>query len=210
MKNAETKRTDDTKNQTVTFKEGQQHMNSYMKKLVGAGLMAVGLGLIGRNAHAANPDAMQISVTPSVTYAVTITSVNASGYQFGTVALNSTTQSTAAITVANSGNVAEYFSMAVTNTSGNWAASASAPTTDNFRLIGLFNATEPASSSFQTSDALTNSTPGAAATLYGHASTKTNPSANQKLWLRLEMPQSLNTGTTGAQTMTLTVTGQAS
>ena len=186
-------------------------MNSQLKKLAVMGLMVMGVGLLGRRAHAANPDAMQVSVTPATTYGVTITSVNANGYQFGTVALNSTTQSTAAITVANSGSVAEYFSMAVTNTSGNWAASASAPTTDNFRLIGEFAANEPdVSSGFQTGDALTNSTPGTAATLYGQASTKTNPSANQKLWLRLEMPQNLNTGTTGAQTMTLTVTGQAS
>ena len=186
-------------------------MNTQLKKALTTGMLAVGLGLLSSKAHAVNPDAMQISVTPSVTYAVTITSVNANGYQFGTVALNSTTQSTAAVTVANSGNIAEYFSMAITNTSGNWAPTTSAPTTDNFRLIGEFAASEPdVASGFQTTDALTNSTPGTAAALYGQASTKTNPTQHQLLWMRLEMPQSLNVGTSAAQTMTLTVTGQAS
>lgn len=183
-------------------------MHRTLKKVLVAGLLILGMGFV-KKAAAANPDAMQISVTPSVTYGVTITSVNANGYQFGTVALNSTTQSTAAITVRNSGDVSEYFSIAVTNTSGGWAATASAPSADNFRLIGLFNATEPASSSFLTSDAITNSTPGSAATLYGQASTKTIPTNTKSLWLRLEMPQTLNAGTTGAQTMTLTINGQA-
>src|SRR6185437_4534568 len=149
-------------------------------RVLAAGLLLATLGVV-RQAQAANPDAMQVSVTPNVTYAVTITSVNASGYDFGTVALNATTQSTAAITVSNSGNIGEYFSMAISNTSGNWAAVASAPTTDNFRMIGESTANQPAVGTFNTSHALINSTPRAGAALYGQASTKTEPAATKNL-----------------------------
>lgn len=170
--------------------------------------VAVGLGLgLTKSAQAASSDTIRVSVTPSVTYAVTITSVNASGYDFGTVALNSTTQSTAAITVTNSGNVSEYFGIAISNTSGSWTPTASAPSTDNFRMGAVLNAgTQPAVSGF--SDYLTTAIPGVAASLYGQ--TATTPTNNKKLWLKLEMPQNLATGGTGAQTMTLTVNGQAS
>ena len=49
-----------------------------------------------------------------------------------------------------------------------------------------------------------------AAALYGQASTKTSPSGTKNLWLRLDMPTALNTGTSGAQTATLYVNGQGS
>ena len=38
----------------------------------------------------------------------------------------------------------------------------------------------------------------------------TNPTDTVNLWLKLEMPTGLVTGTSGPQTMTLTVNGQAS
>src|SRR6185312_16838268 len=185
-------------------------MNTSMKKVLVAGLFAVSVGLCGK-AQAAASDTKQISVTPSVTFGVQITSVNANGYQFGTVALGATTESTAAITLTNTGTIPEYFAMAITNTSGNWVATSTAAAVDNFRMIGEFSSTQPdMSSGFNTADALTPSSPGTAATLYGQASAKTSPVATQKLWLRLEMPTNLIAGGSGTQTMTLTVTGQAS
>ena len=105
---------------------------THVKKIFKAGLMVFGLGILSRQGHAANPDTMTISVTPNVTYGVTITSVNAAGYQFGTVNLGATTQSTSAITLTNSGNVSAYFSMAISNTSGGWSAVSSVPGTDEF------------------------------------------------------------------------------
>jgi len=41
------------------------------------------------------------------------------------------------------------------------------------------------------------------------ASTKTAVNATQNLWLKLNMPTSLSVGTGGAQTMVLSVNGQA-
>jgi len=166
----------------------------------------------GTPAHASTSDSMQISVTPSVTYGVQISSPMAGGYQFGTVALGASTESTAAITVTNSGTVSEFFSMAITNTSGGWQASTSTPTTDRFRMTAEFSGTQPnISTGFLTSDALTTSAPLTAATLYGQAGVMTPPAGSntQKLWLKLEMPPLLNSGTTGGQTMTVTIVGQA-
>jgi len=69
------------------------------------------------------------------------------------------------------------------------------------------NATQPADGTF--ADALDGSIPGAAATLYGQASTRTAASGTKNLWLRLSMPSGVSVS--GApQTMTLFVNGQAS
>src|SRR5579862_8377910 len=105
-----------------------------VQRLSAIGLFALGLGMLGTKAQAVNnPDTMTVSVTPNVTYGVAITSVNASGYQFGTQNLGATTVSTAAIVLTNSGNVYEYFSMGISNTSGSWSAVNTAPSTDQFR-----------------------------------------------------------------------------
>lgn len=178
-----------------------------VKWLLGV-IVAMGFGLVGK-AQAANPDTMQVSVTPTVTYAVSITSVSAGGYNFGTVALGASTQSTAAIVLTNTGNVSEYFSLAISNTSGNWAPNVGGAGTDAFRMGAIINGgAQPAFGSF--SDYLdVPPVPGTAGNLYGQSNTKTNPAATKNLWLSLEMPTALASGGTGAQTMTLTVNGQS-
>ena len=183
-------------------------MNTRLKRALTIGLVLLGIGMVARTAQAASTDTMTLAVTPgNVTYGVTISSPYPSGYNFAQVNLGATTVSTVAIVVnATGANVAEYFGLAVSNTSGNWAASASAPSTDTFRMMGWFNTNPVSSSTFNTADALTNSVV-AAAGKYNQGS-KTAPGTSANLWLRLDMPTALNTGTTGAQTMTLTVTGQ--
>ncbi len=192
-------------------------MKSKLKQVLITGLVVMGIGVIStKRAEAKNPDTMTLSVTPAgLTYAVVITSVNGSGYQFGSVALAGTTVSTAAIVVTNTGgsNVSEYFGMMVSNTSpDSWTPQSGAPAADQFRLIGEFSATQPATgiTGFPTADAITGSFPGAAATLYGQASTPTNVAASKNLWLQLEMPTAVNAGSGGAQTMTLYIQGQSS
>ena len=183
-----------------------------VKSILIAGVLVMGLGLLSKVQAAGNPDTMTISVTPSVSYAVTITSVNPSGYQFGTVALAASTISTWAIGVRNTGTIWEYFSMAVGNSSPDaWTPGAAGTAANNvFGLIGEFNATQPADASFVGGDALTGSIPGAAAALYGQASTKTAVNGTKNLWLKLNMPTSLSVGTGGAQTMVVSINGQAS
>ena len=182
-------------------------MNSKRMKQGLMGL-ALGLGMYG-TAQAVNPDTMVVSVTPgNITFSVSIASVNASGYQFGTVNMAATTMSTAAIVVTNNGNIAEYFAMKVSNSApDNWAPVASAPGADQFTLMAYMNATQPADASF--ANALSGAIPGAGAALYNQASTKTNALSTKNLWLRLTMPNAI-TGTGGAQTMTVFVNGQAS
>ena len=189
-------------------------MNKRLKQVLVTGLVMLGLGLVSKRAEAFQPDTMTLSVTPgNVTFSVQITSVNPSGYQFGAVNIAATTVSTAAITVANAGggNIAEYFGMKVSNSAPDgWTPQAGAPAADQFRLIGELNATQLPTASFLAADAITGSFPGAAATLYNQASTKTSVAASKNLWLRLEMPTSLVVGVGGAQTMTLFIQGQSS
>ena len=187
-------------------------MNMRLKKVLITGLAVFSVGWLAGKAQAASTDTITISVTPNATFGVTISSPYASGYNFGLVNLNSTTLSTLAITLTNSGSIYEYFALSVSNTSGGWTAVSTLPSTDTFRLSGQLNATQPVQGSGNFS-ALANTAPSVAATLYGQASTKTSPTTGnntQKLWLQMEMPFTLNTGGTGAQTMTVSVTGQAS
>ncbi len=180
-------------------------MNSN-KKMKWKWLSAVvmGMGMLS-TAHAVNPDTMVVSVTPSVTYSVSIASPMVQGYNFGTVNLAATTISTVAIVVSNNGTISEYFALAISNSSpGTWTPQA-APGSNQFSMRAHFAATQPADATF--ADALTTSVPGTSDTLYGQASTKTSVGNSQNLWLRLRMPTSI-TGGAVAQTMTLTVNGQ--
>ena len=146
-----------------------------------------------------------------MTYSVSIASVNAAGYQFGQVALAASTISTHAITVTNNGTIAEYFAMAISDTSPDaWGPGASGTAAANtFGLIGHFNATQPADATFVGGNALENAIPDPAGALYGQASTKTNVGGSKNLWLKLNMPTTLSVGTGGPQTMVLSINGQA-
>ena len=190
-------------------------MNKTQRRSLFMGLLLLGIGVVTGRAQAASTDSITISVTPNATFGVTISSPYVGGYNFGLVNLNSSTVSTLAITLTNSGSIYEYFGISVSNTSGGgnpWTTTGVAPSTDTFRMWAQLNASPPAINSVNFST-IGNTAPSAAATLYGQASTKTSSaggSNTQKLWLQLDMPFTLNTGGTGAQTMTVSVTGQAS
>ena len=156
---------------------------------------------LARQVQAATTDTMTVSVSPTVTYGVTISSPFLTGYVFGNVALGASTLSTVAITLNTTGATGpEYFGLSVSNTSGNWSATASAPSQDHFRLGAKMGATQPLIGN--TTDFL--SAPpysGVAQGIYNQG-TATSVGGTQKVWLRLEMPTTLNLGTTAAQTMT--------
>ena len=172
--------------------------------VAGLAILGVGVGTSG----AATYDNMRVSVTPNVTYAVQITSPTGGGYDFQQVDLAATSISTAAIGVKNVGTVAEYFGLAITNTSGSWTPGA-APAADVFRMTGYFNATQPASTTFDTTNDYLQNGVSAGQNKYGQSTNKTNAGVTANLWLRLDMPSTLASGGTGAQTMTLTVNGQS-
>ncbi len=182
-------------------------MRTRMKQTLVVGLMLLGIGIVAGTAQAASTDTMTVAVTPgNITYGVSISSPYPGGYNFAQVNLGATTVSTVAILVNTTGaNVAEYFGLAISNTSGGWSP-AGAPGPDNFRMMGWFNTLPVSSNTFNTADALATTVVAAAGKYNEGAKTAAGGSAN--LWLRLDMPTALNTGTSVAQTMTLTVTGQ--
>jgi hypothetical protein len=186
-------------------------MKKRMKQALAIGLMVMGVGWLAGRAQAASTDTMTVSVTPNAQYGVSISSPYAGGFNFGTVSLNSTTQSTSAIVVTNNGTIYEYFGISISNTSGSWNAVTVTPSTDTFRMSALLNTggIPPLGSGSFT--ALSNTPPALAAAAYGQSSTKTSPTSGNNtkdLWLQLEMPFTLNLGGAGQQTMTLSVTGQ--
>ena len=186
-------------------------MNTRLKKVLITGLVMVGIGAVHR-AQAATTDTMLVSVSPAVTFAVSISSpftLGNAGYQFGPVALSATTLSTVAITLNTTGaNAYEYFGVSISNTSGNWTSTASAPGVDTFRMGAWIGSSQPTAGNV--TDYLS-APPYAetAATKFNQAS-PTAYNSTASLWLKLEMPTNLNTGGNTAQTMTLTVTAQGS
>ena len=101
-----------------------------MKKLILAAVaVAIGVGAV----YAANPDQLIVTCTPSLTYAVTI-STPAAGLTFSAVDVNQTYVNTDTATVTNSGNVSADWTIkgAAIDT---WQL-ASAPGSDAVRLLG--------------------------------------------------------------------------
>ena len=186
-------------------------MKTHMKKVLITGLAVLSVGWISGKAQAASTDTITISLTPNTTYAVTISSAYVGGYNFGQVNLNSTTVSTVAITLTNSGSIYEFFAISVSSPNANgWTPSAVGASTDTFRLMGMFSAGQPTQNNASFS-ALTGTPPTTANGKYGQAA-KTSPAAGsntQSLWLQMDMPFTLNTAGSGPQTMTVSVTGQA-
>ena len=194
----------------------------FRNKLV-LGLMVLGLGwLVQERAEALGPttDSIVVSVTPTgYLYGVYITSPTAGvGYNFGNVALGSTTGSTSAIIVQSSGTVTEYFSMSVVDPGGSpWTPVSTDQTPsvlDQFELQGHFTAanTQPDDSTFVAAagnDLIDTVPPLPAGTLFNQNSTgKTAPGNSLYLWLKLKMPASV-TATTQRQ-MVLSIVGQGS
>jgi hypothetical protein len=190
-------------------------MNRSLKKVLATGLMVVGLGWMGQKAEAVgpNPDSMIVSVTPGGTqFGVYITSVNANGYQFGTVNLGETTVSTAAIVVKSSGTVSEYFAMSVTSDGGAdaWSplSADGTPAHNEFELLGRFQVAQAGEAAFDTTDDIVDGSVEASAGKYNQGSLgKTAPGNTQNLWLMLKMPGSVSSSS--QRLLTLAITGRA-
>ena len=185
-----------------------------VRSILAAGLLVLGLGVVGKLEAAPNPDTMVVSVTPGgYTYAVVITSPitgGTTGYDFTQVNLGATTISTLAIVVKSSGTISEYFSLAISNSlQDGWTpVSSAAPTLGHFRMMGYFTGASGQASDASFADSLTTTPPGTAGTLYGQSTTgKTAPGNTNNLWLRLTMPDQV--ANQNAQSMVLTVNGQS-
>jgi len=186
-------------------------MNRHIKQTLGIAFMAVGLGMLGTKAYAVS-DSIVVNVTPNVTYSVQITSPMPNGYQFGSQSLSATTLSTASIGVKNNGNVSEFFTMSIANSSpGSWAPQSGAPGADQYEMQALLTTANSQPTTASVSEAVTTSAPGTGATHYGQGGfAKTPANTTRFLWLQLTMPSDLITSTGGAQTMLMTINAQGS
>ncbi len=141
-------------------------------------------------ALALNPDTMELTVTPGVTYSVSISSNG--GYNFGTVDIGQSTMTTTGITVSNNGNTSSKWQLKCDNTA-NWTAAA-ASAADTFNLRALFNAAQPADSGFTatTDDVLSSGYTSASVTVYAGDQSAENVAASgtKTVWFRLAMPTS--------------------
>jgi len=198
-------------------------MNRQLKQVLVTGLMVMGLGMVAKQAQAISYDTMNVLVTAGgLTYGVKISSVTGgTGYNFGSaVALNTTTGSTAAIGVQNTGNVGEYFSLSVSTSDNSgsggdkWVPSGAAggQAMDIFEIHGYFNGAsgvQPVDTVFNPANTFVGgAAPNPAAADYNQGSA-TLAGASQNLWLKLWMPTTEATADTTQHTIVLTINGQA-
>lgn len=153
----------------------------------------------------------QAATTADINVTVTIQSVSVTAtgtYAFGTVVVSSSTVSVTAITVTNNGNVAETFSLKLTNP-GSWTAVLTAPGSEEYRLSAMFNANGD-STFVPANHGLTTSSVASSASKF--AGTQTGlavaAAATRSLWLKFEAPS--GTAVTTEQTIVVTVTAAAS
>lgn len=152
-----------------------------------------------------------------VTYAVRVQVVSVSSdwtTAFSTPTCNAGSQFNiygSSITVQNTGNVNEDFILSCSD-SNDWTVTSSTPTTNTeFRLMGLFNSTEPASGDYDVdTDILITAAQTASSTRYAGDQTGDNvPQAETRsLWISFCAPTGAPTGT--EQSITITIDAQAS
>ena len=181
-------------------------MNYSRKWLVAA---AVVIGLAGSNAWAASFQDLVISVTPVPNVTLTLTGNTA--WAIGNLDVGTSTVSYSAAHLTNTGNVDVSATSQITGNTGNWMASLSSGTVDNYTLYVATSATtpNPNGSEFNPGTAVTApATPVALKGLSG--STAPNMAATTgvlDLWFRLDMPRQVST--TAARSMTVRFTATA-
>jgi len=156
--------------------------------------------------------AAQAALTADISVTVTVTSVSVTAtgtYAFGGVLVSSSTVSGSAITVTNNGNVAETFSLKLTNPGG-WTAVITAPGAEEYRLSAMFDGDGAGMVWVPANHSLTTSSVASTGTVFAGDETGAAVAAagTRSLWLKFEAPSS--TSTTTQQTITVTVTAAAS
>jgi len=155
-------------------------------------------------ALAANPSNI------SVTVMIQNLSVSTTGpIDFGVVTAGSATVSTGSSTVTNDGNVAETYSVNLTNPAS-WTAVQALPGNEEYCLSAMLNSAQPASGGFTYADhALsTVSTQCSATKFAGNQDGVSVPvSATRNLWFKFEAPSA--TAVTAQQTIVVTLTASA-
>jgi hypothetical protein len=178
-----------------------------MKRLiviVGVMLMVAGMVSVAR---AGSSDTMTLTV--SVTAALDVT-IHATDYDFGSVALNSTTISTTSTAVKNSStNAVETYQLKVSAGVSGWTIADSTGTKDNVRIQAIWNTAQPGSVPDDTAHNLdiNGKTCDGTTNFVGnetHKGKSVDPGDEEKLWFKLWTPSS--TTTEGQKKFYLTIT----
>ncbi len=138
-------------------------------------------------------------------------SVDKALYLFGTVPVGTSTYSTTAVNVTNSGNIASTYSLSVaTTTAGSpWSIGTALPTAPNVVVVfGAFNAALPAPALFGPEDVLTTVSQASTIAKFSINGTQTGVAvpvgAARALWFGVAMPTT--SSTVQSQDMTVTIT----
>jgi hypothetical protein len=154
--------------------------------------------------QAANPATINVTVT------IQNLSVSASGpIAFGTVAAGSATVAGDSSHVVNDGNIAETYSINLTDPAG-WTAVQAVPGVDEYVLSAQFNSSQPLVGSFTYADhALTTVSTASSGTQFAGDQTGLTVAASaiRYLWLKFEAPSTSTVFT--QQTIVVTVTASA-
>jgi len=177
-----------------------------MKRLIVIGaimLMVVGMVSVAR---AGQTDTMSLTVTVSAPLDVTI---YATDYNFGSVALNSTTISTTSTAVRNtSATAVETYNLKVSADGTGWTIADATGTKDNVRIQAIWNTTQPADITDSTSYNLDTAGKTCNGTLFAgdetHDGKSVDPGDEEKLWFKLWTPSSSETE--GEKKLYLTIT----
>lgn len=172
-----------------------------MKKVVIlAGILLLG----GTSLYAASSD----SITLTVTIQHLAVEISEESYDFGVVLLGSTTLSSTGITVTNTGNVNETYSLNLTNPPG-WTASQTGPGEEIYVLDAAFATSPGAITWSHTNHALSETSTICTSTKFAGDQTGVNvpPGETRTLWFRFLAPTS--TTVTNQQSVQVTITAQA-
>lgn len=163
-------------------------------------------------AFAVTTDSIVLTVTPSCTRGITV-SAAPEPYDFGSVAFNTSTHSTRAVTVTNdaSSTCADTWDLQAANSGGTpvWDTVTSAPAADAYRLSALFNTGLPLETDFGANDYVNDASATLCdATKFAGGVTCLNVPVNtsRSLWFKLEMPSSSTEATAVTHTITVTIT----
>lgn len=129
-------------------------------------------------------------------------------YNFGTVGLTLSTQTTTMVSVTLAGNVnSTYRLYAATTTAGSPWSLAAAPGPDQLRLYAAFNATQPAFAAFGAEDVVLSGSQTCTATVFALGQNCLNLPVGtvRNLWFRLDMPTISSDATAQEQRIQVTV-----
>jgi hypothetical protein len=188
-----------------------------MKRLqrLSLGLVVGTLGLVtfAKPAHAATSQNLDITVSISATKSL---SAGTTFYDFGALAVNSSSVSATAIAVTNdSGALIETYTLQGANASSTGGGTAwtlaAAPGSDQYALAAQFSTARPTDADGSWgSDDLTTSAIAASSTVLGNGTAGESgasvaPAAARNLWFRMKTPTSVSDTTQRKATLTLAV-----